>query len=119
MPQGLLSVLPLTLVSGLPRWRQMDGSACRLAFHSYARRTRGCISAFKGLPPPQRPRRALQMLPGSAGSALASPALLCLLLFKPASEKTKKLEVSVECLMPLSYSVTISIKGQRISITFL
>ena len=49
---------------------------CRkaLAFHSYACRTRGCISAFKGLPPPQRPRRALQMLSGTARLALASPA---------------------------------------------
>ena len=71
---------------------------CRkaLAFHSYACRTRGCISAFKGLPSPQRPRRALQMLSGTARSALASPALLCLLLFKPASEKTKKLKVKVD-----------------------
>ena len=71
---------------------------CRkaLAFHSYACRTRGCISAFKGLPPPQRPRRALQMLSGTARSALASPAQLCLLLFKPASEKTKKLKVRVD-----------------------
>ena len=71
---------------------------CRkaLAFHSYACRTRGCISAFKGLPSPQRPRRALQMLSGTARSALASPALLCLLLFKPASEKTKKLKVRVD-----------------------
>ena len=71
---------------------------CRkaLAFHSYACRTRGCISAFKGLPPPQRPRRALQMLSGAARVALASPAKLRLLLFKRASEKTKKLKGKVD-----------------------
>ena len=91
------AVLQGTLVPAGP-WPSCRARLCRkaLAFHSYACRTRGCISAFKGLPSPQRPRRALQMLSGTARSALASPAQLCLLLFKPASEKTKKLKVRVD-----------------------
>ena len=36
--------------------------------------SRGWISAFKGLPPPQRPRRALQILSGCA-VATCLPAL--------------------------------------------
>ena len=64
------------------------------AFHSYTCRTRGCSSAFKGPPPPQRPRRVLQILSGAA--RLTSLAQLRLLLIKRASEKIKKLKVSVD-----------------------
>ena len=48
--------------------------------------SRGWIGAFKGLPPPQRPRRALQILSGSAVAtclpalALLVPSLVLLLL---------------------------------------